>query len=239
MEGKKQTILLVDDDEDITYTLSTFLNRCGFECQVASNGQEGLRILKKTPPDLIVCDVIMPEMDGREFLRSLRTSQIQIPVIMLTQVGTTCEKVLALDEGADDYINKPFDPMELVARIRSVLRRSQLYQSSLSNAWMLSAGELLINRQRREVYLQGELVHLTHRAFILLEYLITHPDEILTRERLLSIVWGWENVVPTRSIDTRISELRKVLKDQVEKPLYIETIPQQGYRFIHPVKISG
>jgi len=190
-------------------------------------------------PDLIVCDVIMPEMDGREFLRQLRTAKVTIPVIMLTQVGTTYEKILTLEEGADDYINKPFDPMELVARINAVLRRSRLYQPSLTNAWMIAAGDLIVNRQRREAYYQGELLRLTRRAFILLEYLVTHPDEILSRERLLEIVWGWENVVDTRAVDSRIVELRKALKDQTGEPRYIETIPQQGYRFIHPVKISG
>lgn len=239
MGSIKQKILIVDDDKDIINSLKPFLGRSGFECSTAANGAVAIQQIYKTPPDLIVCDVIMPEMDGREFLRELRKAKIQIPVIMLTQVGTTYEKIMTLEEGADDYINKPFDPMELVARIRSVLRRSQLYQPSLTNAWMLSAGDLIINRQRREVYNEGELLHLTNRAFILLEYLMTHPDEILSRIRLLEIVWGWENIVDTRAVDSRIAELRRALKDQSGKPHYIETIPQQGYRFIHPVKINA
>lgn len=239
MENEKYHILIIDDDSDIIGSLNPFLERCGFVCEAAPNGQLAFKILQKLPPDLIVCDVIMPEMDGREFLRKLRSEKIQIPVIMLTQVGTTYEKILTLEEGADDYINKPFDPMELVARIRSVLRRSQLYQPSLTNAWMISAGDLIINRQRREAYFKGEMLHLTRRAFILLEYLVTHPDETLGRERLLEIVWGWENVVDTRAVDSRIVEIRKALEDQTDQPCYIETIPQQGYRFIHPVKING
>ncbi|BBB47859.1 response regulator transcription factor [Pelolinea submarina] len=239
MSEKNTHILIVDDDKDIINSLNPFLERCGFECESASNGALALKRIQVTPPDLIVCDVIMPEMDGREFLRQMRTAKLTIPVIMLTQVGTTYEKILTLEEGADDYINKPFDPMELVARIKSVLRRSRLYQPSLTNAWMISAGDLIVNRQRREAYYQGELLHLTRRAFILLEYLVTHPDEVLSRERLLEIVWGWENVVDTRAVDSRIVELRKALKDQTGEPRYIETIPQQGYRFIHPVKISG
>ena len=235
----KQTILLIDDDETITSNLSSFLLRCGFTCRIASNGVEALADLKKCSPDLIVCDVIMPEMDGRDFLRTLRQEQYNIPIIMLTQVETTYEKVMTLNEGADDYINKPFDPMELVARINSVLRRSVSYEKPLANAWILSAGELIVNRQRREVYLLGELLHITNRAFVLLEYLMTHPDEIISRERLLNVVWGWENIVDTRAVDARIGELRKALKENVESPQYIETVPQSGYRFIHQVKIDA
>ena len=239
MESPRNTILIIDDDSNGTELTRSFLSRCGFDCLTASNGIQGMQIVQSSPPDLIVCDVIMPEMDGREFLRNLRTAGIQIPVIMLSRIGTTSERVLSLEEGADDYINKPYEPMELVARIRSVLRRSQRYQPALTSAWILSAGELLMNRKQREVYLQGELLHLTKRAFVLLEYLLTHPDEILSRERLLEIVWGWENPVNTRAVDVRIGELRKALKDQVDQPLYIETILQEGYRFIYPVKISA
>lgn len=239
MVDVKQKILIVDDDDDIINSLEPFLTRCGFECSTASNGAIAIKQIYRQSPDLIVCDVIMPEMDGREFLRELRKADIQTPIIMLTQVGTTYEKIMTLEEGADDYVNKPFDPMELIARIKSVLRRSQLYQPSLANAWMLSAGDLILNRNRREVYFRGKILHLTHRAFILLEYLMTHPDEVLSRSRLLEIVWGWENVVDTRAVDSRIAELRKALCDQTGTPLYIETIPQEGYRFIHPVKIQA
>ncbi|MBN1267239.1 MAG: response regulator transcription factor [Anaerolineales bacterium] len=238
-ENSRQSILVIDDDETGTSALCSFLKRCGFTTFSASNGREGLQSVQFSAPDLIVCDVLMPEMDGREFLRCLRAEKYRIPVIMLSRVGETHEKVLSLEEGADDYINKPYDPLELVARIRSVLRRSQMYQPSLSYAWMLTAGDLLMNRQRREVYLQGELLQLTRRAFLLLEYMLTHPDEILSRERLLEIVWGWENLVDTRTVDTRIGELRKALHDQAEQPRYIETVPQEGYRFIHPVKASA
>ena len=238
-QENKKTILLVDDDETITSTLCSFLTRCGFDCRIANNGIEGLVEIKNHSPDLIICDVIMPEMDGRDFLRKLRNDNIRIPIIMLTQVGTTYEKVMTLNEGADDYINKPFEPIELVARINSVLRRSAAYEKPLANAWILSAGELIVNRQRREVYLQGELLHLTNRAFVLLEYLLTHPDEIISRERLLNVVWGWENIVDTRAVDARIGELRKALREDVDHPKYIETIPQKGYRFVQDVKIDA
>lgn len=238
-EYEKNAILVIDDDESAAEVICSFLERCGFDTRAVSNGQEGLQSIGFSAPDLIVCDVIMPEMDGREFLRRLRTKKIQIPVIMLSRVGETHEKVLSLEEGADDYIDKPYDPLELVARIRSVLRRSRQYQPSLSHAWMLTAGDLMMNRQRREVFLQGQLLQLTRRAFLLLEYMLTHPDEILSRERLLEIVWGWENLVDTRAVDTRIGELRKMLKDHADYPIYIETVPQEGYRFIHPVQVSA
>ncbi|NMC46669.1 MAG: response regulator transcription factor [Chloroflexi bacterium] len=233
----KIKILLVDDDPEITESLAAYLQRSGFDCSVADNGLDALRKIENDPPHLVVCDVIMPHMDGREFLRSIRERKINIPVIMLTRIGSSSEKVMTLNEGADDYINKPFDPLELVARIQAVLRRSQLYASSLVSAWVLAARDLTVNRQRREIYMSGKQVHCTQRAFCLLEYMITHPDEVLSRERLQEVVWGWENAVDSRAVDNRIGELRRLLGDDAGKPVYIETVPQSGYRFLAQVRI--
>ena len=233
----RTTVLIIDDDKEITEGLAAFLERSGFSCIVAENGKQGIEVMQCETPDLILCDVIMPEMDGREFLRDLRMKKKQIPLIMLTRIETSSEKIMSLEEGADDYINKPFEPMELIARIKAVLRRSQIYKKSLGAAWILAAEKLVFDRQRREVCLEGEPIHLTHRAFCLLEYLIIHPDEILSRERLQEAVWGWKSTVDSRAVDTRIGELRRILKDDPNQPTYIETIPQYGYRFIPTVKI--
>jgi len=236
--SKKQRILLVDDESAITTNLSSFLERSGFDISVASNGEEGLQTMEKITPALIVLDVLMPRMDGREMLRRLRHSGNWIPVILLTQVGEAFERAMALEEGADDYLNKPFDPHELVARIRAVLRRARPGQPPLSASWHLLSGELTFDRRSRRVYLDSRELNLTPKAVLLLEYLMTHPDELLSRERLLDVVWGWDYAVGTRAVDTRVAEVRRVLGDDPADPVYIETVPGQGYRFVGRVEVG-
>jgi DNA-binding response OmpR family regulator len=234
--AQKPHILLVDDEEAITTNLSAFLNRSGFETSIAEDGEQALAQVASAPPDLIVLDVLMPKVDGREVLRHLRQAGDWTPVILLTQVGEASERAMALEEGADDYLNKPFDPHELVARIRSVLRRARPGRPPLSAAWVLISGELRLDRHSRRAYLNDQEINLTPKALVLLEYLMTHPDELLNRERLLDVVWGWEYPVGSRAVDTRIAELRRVLGDDPGEPIYIETVPSLGYRFIHPVE---
>ena len=234
--ANKPHILLVDDEQAITSNLSAFLNRSGFETSIAENGEQALSRVESTPPDLIVLDVLMPKVDGREVLRHLRQAGDWTPVILLTQVGEASERAMALEEGADDYLNKPFDPHELVARIRSVLRRARPGRPPLSAAWVLISGELRLDRHSRRAYLNDQEINLTPKALVLLEYLMTHPDELLDRDRLLDVVWGWEYPVGSRAVDTRIAELRRVLGDDPGDPIYIETVPSLGYRFIHPVE---
>jgi DNA-binding response OmpR family regulator len=231
MTGKSK-VLLVDDEQAITSTLAPFLERSGFSLAVAADGEEALRQVSIFSPDLIVLDVLMPRMDGREVLRQLRKAGDWRPIILLTQVGESTERAMALEEGADDYLNKPFDPHELVARIRAVLRRARPGQPPLTSASLLSSGDLSLDRQSRRAYLYSEEVGLTPKAVALLEYLMTHPDELLTRDRLLDAVWGWDYPTGTRTVDTRIAELRRVLRDDPAEPQYIETVPGQGYRFV-------
>ena len=235
---KKPHILLVDDEQDITSNLSAYLNRSGFETSTAGDGEEALQQVKQLVPDLIVLDVLMPIMDGREMLRKLRQADDWTPVILLTQVGEASERAMALEEGADDYLNKPFDPHELVARMRAVLRRARPGRPPLSAAWVLASGDLRFDRQARRAHLKDKELTLTPKALLLLEYLMTHPDELLSRERLLDVVWGWEYPVGSRAVDTRIAELRRVLSDDAADPIYIETVPSLGYRFINPVESS-
>ena len=164
-------------------------------------------------PDLLVLDVLMPRLDGREVLRRLRQDGNWIPILLLTQVGEAGERAMALEEGADDYLNKPFDPHELVARIRAVLRRARPGQPPLSAATRLACGSLSMDRVSHRVLLDETELTLTPKAVMLLEYMLTHPDELVSRERLLDVVWGWDYPVGTRAVDTRIAELRRALDD--------------------------
>jgi DNA-binding response OmpR family regulator len=236
---KKAKVLLVDDETAITNNLAPFLERAGFEVSVAGNGEEALRKVISFHPELIIMDVLMPRLDGREALRRLRASGSWIPVILLTQVGESHERAMALEEGADDYLNKPFDPHELVARIRAVLRRARPGQPPLSAASQLASSGLILDRRARRAWLESGELNLTPKAITLLEYLMTHPDELVSRERLLDVVWGWDYPVGIRAVDTRVAELRRALHDEPACPKFIETVPGQGYRFIGLVEASG
>jgi DNA-binding response OmpR family regulator len=229
-------LLLVDDEQVITERLQPYLSRAGYDVRVASNGVEALKMVESFVPDLIILDVLMPELDGREVLRQLRMKENWTPVIMLTQVGESSERTMALLEGADDYINKPFDSNELAARIKAVLRRAHPGQPPLTVAERLRCGDLVVDRVRQRAYLEAEEIELSPKAMALLSYMITHPEELLTRERLLDAVWGWDYPVGTRTVDTRVAELRKVLEDDPQEPRYIETVTGQGYRFIGKVE---
>jgi DNA-binding response OmpR family regulator len=234
-----QRILLVDDEEAITAHLAPFLERAGFAVAVAADGDAALRRIEEWRPDLVVLDVLMPRMDGREALRRLRSAGNWTPVILLTQVGSPTERAMALDEGADDYLNKPFEPFELVARIRAVLRRSRPGRPSLAGAHRLRCGALELDRHARRVLLDGREVPLTGRALALLEYLMLHPDEVLGRERLLDAVWGWDYPAATRAVDSRVAELRRVLRDDAAQARFIETVIGEGYRFIGEVEVGA
>lgn len=229
-------ILLVDDESAIIDNLAPFLERSGFDVRTAANGEEAIESIEAESPELVVSDVLMPKMDGRELLRTLRGKDNWIPVILLTQVGEAFERAMALEEGADDYINKPFEPHELVARIRAVLRRAKPGRPPLTAAWQLICGDLSFDRRARRAYLNKKELNLTPKALILLEYLMTHPDELVTRERLLDVVWGWDYPVGSRAVDTRIAELRRAIGDDAAKPRYIETVPGGGYRFAADVE---
>ena len=229
-------LLLADDDQTIVESLTPFLERAGFHVIVASDGAEALDKVQSHKPELVILDVLMPHLDGREVLRRIRKLNLWTPVILLTQVGGAVERALALEEGADDYLNKPFEPHELLARIRAVLRRAQPGKPSISSAWQLIADDLALDRRARRARLGDQPLELTPKALSVLEYLMTHPDECVSRERLIEAVWGWEYPSGTRTVDTRMAELRRALRDNPEQPRFIETVSGEGYRFIASVR---
>lgn len=227
-------VLLVDDEAAITDALAPFLERSGFAVQVAGDGLRALAELDRATPDVVVCDVIMPGLDGRGVVRHLRQRENWVPVILLTKVGESHERSAALDEGADDYLNKPFDPQELVSRIRALVRRSSRGTPPLAVAERLVCGDLVVDRKARRAHLAGRELVLTPRAATLLEYLVSHPGELHTREHLLSTLWGFDFPTGTRAVDHRIAELRRVLGDGAAG--FIETVPGAGYRFCEDVE---
>jgi DNA-binding response OmpR family regulator len=236
---RKTKLLLVDDEESIISTLKTFLELSGFDVVTARNGVEALAAISQHHPDLVVLDVLMPHLDGRETLRQLRKREDWTPVILLTQVAGTAQRIMAIEEGADDYLNKPFDPQELVVRIRAVLRRTLAGTQPLQSSRRLRSRDVVLDRSTRRVFVAQQEQPLTPKSVSMLEYFMTHPNELIDRAQLLDVVWGWESAIGERAVDTRIAELRKVLHDDPGDPYFIETVPGMGYRFIAPVEIEN
>ncbi len=234
----RRTVLLVDDEEAITGALAPYLERCGFRVHVATDGAQALTLHDRVAPDIVVTDVLMPRMDGRELVRRIRAKGGWTPIILLTQIDAPYERSAALDEGADDYLSKPFDPQELVSRIRAVLRRASGAPKPLSASDTVTCGDLVVDRVARRFFLADRELSLTPKAAMLLDYLVTHPGELHTRERLLAALWGIDFATSTRAVDHRVREIRRVLGDDPSDPQYIETVPSIGYRFIGQVHAS-
>lgn len=234
-------VLIADDEKGITDYLAPLLERAGYEVSIAYGGETALRKVHDLHPDLIVLDILMPGMNGREVCRQLRSDGDWTPVIMLTCVNEMVDKVMSLEEGADDYLCKPFEPQELIARIKAVLRRKQstIAVKNLSEAERLKSCSIRLNRRLRRLEVNGEIVTVTNKALDLLEYLMLHPEQIFTREQLMNAVWGWSQAVASRAVDVRIAELRHVLNDNRDEPQYIETVIGVGYHFMAEVETEG
>lgn len=235
---KLPRVLIVEDEPAIAELIAVNLRHNGFQPFWAEDGDSAQRELDAVLPDVILLDWMLPGQSGLALARKWRADSRTkpVPILMLTARGDEPDKIAGLDAGADDYITKPFSTQELLARIRAVLRRARPGERSLSASWTLSALDLVLDRKARRASLKGDPLDLTPKAFAVLEYLMTHPDECVSRERLLEAVWGWEYPAGTRTVDTRMAELRRALNDDPESPRYIETVPAEGYRFAAPVK---
>jgi DNA-binding response OmpR family regulator len=231
-------LLLAEDSPDIAEVVA-FGARMAWpdaRISVASGGAEALERFAAETPDLVILDVAMPPPDGFEVLRRIRQTS-SVPVLMLTVRNATIDKVRALELGADDYLTKPFDHLELMARLRALLRRSHLTQQALEAD--VVAGDLAINLTNRSVWLRGEEVRLTATEFRLLEELVRHAGAVLSPQLLLERVWGEDWIGDPDYVKVFVRRLRQKLSDDAERPTYIQTERGSGYRFIAPVHRPG
>lgn len=226
-------ILIIEDDATIVLGLERALHGERYETLTANTGPEGLRLAREHHPDLLILDLMLPEMSGLEICKRLRDEKILTPVIMLTAKAEEEDKVLGLELGADDYLTKPFSLRELLARVKAQLRREEAAAPPPSEPKMekYQFGEVEIDFKRREVRKTGKLQDLTNREFSLLEYFVHHPGELLTRDRLLDEIWGYQTHPTTRTVDAHILRLRKHIEPNPESPRYIKTIRAAGYLF--------
>jgi len=226
-------ILIVEDDASITLGLEGALQSEGYETLTARRGPEGLRLIRACPPDLLILDVMLPGMSGLELCKRLRDEGITTPVIMLTAKAEENDKVLGLELGADDYVTKPFGVRELLARVKAHLRREEGGNPAACGGKFgrYEFGDTVVDFKRRQVYKAGALQELTNREFRLLEYMLQHPGELLTRDRLLNDIWGYEAYPTTRTVDNHILRLRKHIESDPDNPRYIRTIRGAGYLF--------
>lgn len=222
-------VLVVDDEPVVTEVIDRYLRREGFEVSIASDGAQALDVAHGWAPDLIVLDLMLPKVDGLEVCRQLR-QESQVPIIILTARGEETDRVVGLELGADDYIVKPFSPRELVARVKTVLRRVST-ASNQSPGGTLRFDTLTLNPQTRKVTLRNAEVHLTAKEFDLLLFLASHPGQVFTREQLMDQVWDYTYAADSSTVTVHIRRLREKVEMDTVKPRYIKTIWGVGYKF--------
>jgi len=224
----KEKILIIDDDEKLNLLLSDYLIKFGYTTLSADHPSHGLTILREEELSLVILDIMLPDMDGFEVCKTIR-KESNIPIIMLTARGDLTDRVVGLEIGADDYLAKPFEPRELVARIQSVLRRTD--QRKPDNTQLVFGG-LEVNLDNHNVFLDGQPLELTSTEFELLSLFVKNPGKVLDRDKIMDWVSGieWESF--NRSVDVLVSRLRQKLKDDPKHPIYLKTIWGTGYLFL-------
>ncbi|RME11228.1 MAG: DNA-binding response regulator [Ardenticatenia bacterium] len=228
------TILVVDDEQHIFELVRLYLEQEGFHVAYAADGVEALRKVTEIEPDLVVLDVMLPELDGLSVCRQLRQDGNRVPIILLTARGDDIDKILGLELGADDYVTKPFNPRELVARVKAVLRRvgGTENSSDQTREVPLALGRVRLFPKRREVFIGKEQVYLRPKEFDLLETFLRHPGQVLSREQILNRVWGYDYVGETRTVDVHVASLRDKLEESGVK---VETVWGIGYKLVEEV----
>jgi DNA-binding response OmpR family regulator len=223
----KQTIMVVDDDPNIAQLVKLYLEKEGFEVSVETRGDDAVAAFQKNPPSLMLLDIMLPGMDGLQVCRAIRQIST-IPIIMLSAKDETFDKVLGLELGADDYITKPFEGKELVARVKAVLRRAGPGDTEKD---ILSFPGLSISLEKYEVYYQGKLLDMPPKELEVLYFLASHQIRVFTREQLLEQVWGFDVFGDSRTVDVHIKRLREKLQDSETLGWQIRTVWGVGYKF--------
>jgi len=221
----RETIVVVDDEQSIIDFVRIYLEQEGFICKGINDGLVAFNDIMQSKPTLVVLDVMLPGMSGFDVCRRLRSSNNQVPVIMLTAKDDDIDKILGLELGADDYLTKPFNPRELVARIKAVLRRNNLKKRT--EEVIIKVGDITINMQRREVTVKGKPVFLRTQEFELLRVLAEEPGRVYSRDQLLYLAWGYDFAGQTRTVDVHIAQLRKKLE---ASSVQLETVTGFGYK---------
>lgn len=222
-----ELILLVDDEPNIIQLARLYLERDGFQVQGVADGLSALKEVERLQPALIVLDIMLPELDGLEVCRQLRMKANNVPILMLTARDDDVDKILGLELGADDYLTKPFNPRELVARVKAILRRGTLTERSTGEP--LSLGDVVIDTARREVTIKGDLISLRTQEFDLLLTMAQHRGLVLSREQLLEKAWGFDYYGQSRTVDVHIGRLRQKLADSQVR---IETVFGVEYKLV-------
>jgi two-component system alkaline phosphatase synthesis response regulator PhoP len=221
-------ILIVEDDEAMATALREGFGVEGHEVTVAQDGIEGLTSARSSAPDLILLDVMLPKMSGLDVCKQLRSEGRDVPIIMLTARGQEIDKVLGLKLGADDYVTKPFGFMELTARCEALLRR---VEGRTAGVERYSFGDVTVDFKKAEARRKGKALELSAREIRLLQYMVEHRGELLTREQILEAVWGYDQAPLTRTVDMHVAKLRKKIEPVPDEPVWIVTVHRMGYKF--------
>ena len=221
-------VLIVEDDESMAVALRDGFMFEGYDVRMAKDGAAGLRLATEGSHDLIILDVMLPQVSGLDICKRVRSNGSNVPIIMLTARGQEIDKVLGLKIGADDYVTKPFSFLELMARVEALLRRSSSFAERLET---YTFGDVEVDFRSSEARKKDEPIALSPREFKLLRFLIEHRGEVVPRERLLDAVWGYDDVPFTRTVDMHIAKLRKKIEDTPADPTFIVTVHRMGYKF--------
>lgn len=224
-------ILIIEDEVSFSEALSFLLEKEGFETQIAETGKQGIDAFNSENFDLILLDLMIPEISGIDVCRTIRTTS-KVPIIMLTAKDSEVDKVVGLELGADDYVTKPYSARELVARIKAVLRRGTPDESSAQESiGILNVGGIKMDIERHQVTIKGNLIPLPLKEFELLEFLMRNSGRVLTRGQLIDRVWGGDYYGDTKTLDVHIKRLRSKIEDDPANPVLIQTIRGLGYKF--------
>lgn len=224
-------ILLVDDEVMITTPLAHALGQAGYQVTVANNGRDGLALARELKPDVVVLDVMMPQMDGWDVCRTLRQDST-VPILMLTALGDEVDRILGLELGADDYLTKPFSTRELIARLKALLRRVELDRRQQTAGDQLTLGNLVLELNTHRAFKDGQELPLRQKEYELLTLLLSRPGEVISRAEFFDRVWGTDWLGDTRTLDVHIRWLREKIEEDPSQPRLIHTVRGVGYRLV-------